>query len=134
MPLVWAQAEYLKLRRSLDDGRVFDLPPQTVQRYLIDKVHSDLVIWRFDHQRPVISPGEVMRVEVQAPALVHWSTDAWKTTHDVPTRDTGLGVHVADLPTQSLRAGDTLVMTFRWPEADGHWEGNDFNTEVIEES
>ena len=26
MPLVWAHAEYLKLRRSLHDGRVFDLP------------------------------------------------------------------------------------------------------------
>jgi glucoamylase len=37
MPLVWAHAEYLKLRRSLRDGRLFDLPPQTVQRYLIEK-------------------------------------------------------------------------------------------------
>ena len=26
-PLVWAHAEYLKLRRSLQDGRVFDTPP-----------------------------------------------------------------------------------------------------------
>jgi glucoamylase len=26
MPLVWAHAEYLKLRRSLRDGRLFDLP------------------------------------------------------------------------------------------------------------
>ena len=26
MPLVWAHAEYLKLRRSIQDGRVFDLP------------------------------------------------------------------------------------------------------------
>ena len=26
MPLVWAHAEYLKLRRSIQDGRVFDMP------------------------------------------------------------------------------------------------------------
>ena len=32
MPLMWAHAEYIKLRRSLRDGRVFDMPPQTVQR------------------------------------------------------------------------------------------------------
>jgi glucoamylase len=32
MPLVWAHAEHVKLLRSLRDGRVFDLPPQTVQR------------------------------------------------------------------------------------------------------
>jgi hypothetical protein len=38
MPLVWTHAEYLKLRRSLHDGRLFDLPPQAVQRYLVDKM------------------------------------------------------------------------------------------------
>ena len=34
MPLVWAHAEYVKLVRSLSEGRVFDLPPQTAKRYL----------------------------------------------------------------------------------------------------
>jgi len=34
MPLVWAHAEFLKLGRSLADGTIFDLPPQTVARYL----------------------------------------------------------------------------------------------------
>ena len=34
MPLAWAHAEYLKLCRSLHDGKVFDLPAQTVERYL----------------------------------------------------------------------------------------------------
>ena len=37
MPLVWAHAEYLKLMRSLDEGRVFDMPPQTVKRYLANR-------------------------------------------------------------------------------------------------
>jgi glucoamylase len=40
MPLTWAHAEYLKLRRSIQDGRVFDTPPQTLQRYLKEKVAS----------------------------------------------------------------------------------------------
>ncbi len=34
MPLVWAHAEYLKLRRSIRDNRVFDMPAQTANRYL----------------------------------------------------------------------------------------------------
>lgn len=34
MPLVWAHAETLKLIRSLEDNRVWDMPPQTVERYL----------------------------------------------------------------------------------------------------
>ena len=32
MPLVWAHAEHVKLLRSLKDGRVFDMPPEPVQR------------------------------------------------------------------------------------------------------
>jgi glucoamylase len=40
MPLVWAHAEYVKLLRSLKDGRVFDMLPQTVQRYQVEKVAS----------------------------------------------------------------------------------------------
>ena len=33
-PLLWAHGEYIKLRRSIRDGRVFDAPPQTFRRYL----------------------------------------------------------------------------------------------------
>ena len=50
MPLAWAHAEYLKLRRSLQDGRMFDRPPQAVRRYLEKKVGSQRAIWRFDHR------------------------------------------------------------------------------------
>ncbi len=34
MPLVWAHAEYAKLVRSLHEGRVFDMPQQTYERYV----------------------------------------------------------------------------------------------------
>ena len=34
MPLVWAHAEYIKLARSIRDGKVFDMPPATAERYL----------------------------------------------------------------------------------------------------
>lgn len=130
MPLAWAHAEYLKLRRSIQDGRVFDTPPQTVLRYLKNKVVSDHVIWRFDHQRSAILPGDILRIEVLAPALIHWSTDGWATTRDVRTRDTGLGVHIADLSTKDLKSGKTIVFTFDWPEA-GHWEGKNFTVAVV---
>ena len=46
MPLAWAHAEYLKLRRSLEDNRVFDMPAQTERRYLVEKTVSRVVIWR----------------------------------------------------------------------------------------
>ena len=131
MPLVWAHAEYVKLRCSLNLGRVFDLPTQTVQRFLTQKVGSNLVIWRFDHQRAVISPGEVLRVEVLAPAVVYWSADGGRPSREVETRDTGLGLHFADLPTASLREDDEIRLTFRWIEAGDRWEGEEFTMKVV---
>jgi glucoamylase len=35
-PLLWAHGEYIKLRRSIRDGRVFDAPRQTFTRYLAE--------------------------------------------------------------------------------------------------
>ena len=125
MPLVWAHAEYVKLCRSLRDGEIFDRPPQTVQRYLVEKATSRHIIWRFNNKVRAMPPGRTLRVETLAPAVVHWSVDGWRTVHDIPTRDTTLGVHVADLETLGLRIGDRVDLTFYWPEAD-RWEGTDF--------
>jgi glucoamylase len=125
MPLVWAHAEYVKLCRSLRDGEIFDRPPQPVQRYLVDKVTSLHVTWRFNNKVRSVPPHRILRVETRDPAVVHWSVDEWTTVHETPTVDTTLGVHVADLPTMELRAGNRVKLTFHWRDAD-RWEGSDF--------
>jgi glucoamylase len=129
MPLVWAHAEYVKLRRSLQDGRVFDMPPQPVQRYIKERTESPVAVWRFNHKCRTVPARRRLRVEVLAPATVHWSADGWKTVRDTSTRDTGLGVHVADLATAALRAGARVDFTFYWPGA-GRWEGANFSVTV----
>ncbi len=129
MPLVWAHAEYLKLCRSLRDERVFDRPPQTVQRYLVDRVTSPLVIWRFNNKVRTMPAGAILRIETRAAAVVHWSGDDWRTVHDTATRDTTLGVHLVDVPTTRLRGGTKVAFTFYWPDAD-RWEGVDFSVTV----
>jgi glucoamylase len=129
MPLVWAHAEYLKLRRSLRDGRVFDLPPQTVQRYITERIVSPRMVWRFNHKIRSMPAGKILRIETLAPAVIHWSADDWKTVQDVTARDVGLGIHVADLTTQGLIDGRQVKFTFYWPGAD-HWEGADFVVRV----
>lgn len=125
MPLVWAHAEYLKLRRSLRDGRLFDLPPQTVQRYLVEKAISPRRVWRFNHKIRSLPAGKMLRIETLAAARIHWSGDDWKSVQDLPSHDPGLGVHFADLPTQALAEGARIRFTFHWLEAD-RWEGADF--------
>lgn len=125
MPLVWAHAEYIKLCRSLQDGEIFDQPPQTVQRYLVEKVTSRHLIWRFNNKLRSAPLGAIVRIETLDPAVVHWSIDGWQTVSDTSTRDTTLGVHVADLEMSRVRSGDRLNFTFYWPAAD-RWEGTDF--------
>ncbi len=125
MPLVWAHAEYLKLRCSLLDERIFDLPPQTVKRYLIEKTISPRMVWRFNHKIRSMPAGKNLRIETMTPALVRWSADDWNTFSEVTTHDVGLRIHIADLTTKTLPAGKNIKFTFYWKDAD-HWEGNDF--------
>jgi glucoamylase len=129
MPLVWAHAEYLKLRRSLHDGKLFDLPPQTVKRYLVDKTISPRLAWRFNHKIRSIPAGKILRIETLAAAVIHWSGDNWKTVHDVKTQETGLGIHVVDLTNKTLAKGAQIRFTFYWPDA-GRWEGTDFSVRI----
>ena len=124
-PLVWAHAEYLKLCRSIRARDVFDRPPQTVERYIVKGVSSCHLIWRFNNKVRTMPAGKVLRIETLVPATVHWSVDGWHSVHDAATRDTTLGVHVADLETLNLVDGDRVDFTFHWPEAD-RWEGTDF--------
>ena len=125
MPLVWAHAEYLKLCRSLADCRIFDQPPQTVERYLVQQTTSDHFVWRFNNKVRAMPAGRTLRVETLAPAVVHWSVDGWRSVHETAARDTTLGVYVCDLPTRDLGRADLVDFTFYWPEA-GRWENVNF--------
>ncbi len=82
MPLVWAHSEHIKLLRSLRDGRVFDLPPQPVQRYQVDKITSPVRCWRFNQKRRTLPAGKALRLELPAAATVHWTLDDWGTIRD----------------------------------------------------
>jgi len=116
MPLVWAHAEYIKLLRSLRDGRVFDMPTQTVKRYVADKTGSPFALWRFNNKTRSIPAGKILRVELSGPGTVRWSSDGGKTSQTSAARDTGLGVYVVDLPTKPLPTGSEITFAVGSPE------------------
>jgi glucoamylase len=128
-PLVWAHSEYIKLVRSLKDGKIFDQPPQTVQRYRIDKLKARHWEWRFNNKCRIVPKGKTLRIAVQAPAIIHWSKDGWQTVQDLPAKNTGLGIYIADLPTHLLDAGHTVVFTIFWQDAQ-RWENVDFSVNI----
>ena len=128
-PLVWAHSEYIKLRRSLRDRRIFDQPPQPRQRYLVEKRKSPYFAWRFNNKCQNAPQGKILRLLLRLPALVRWSFDDWQSTCDTRTRDTGLATHVADLPSDRLASGSHIVFTFYWLQ-EQRWEGLDFRVVV----
>ncbi|MBI5880328.1 MAG: glucan 1,4-alpha-glucosidase [Chloroflexi bacterium] len=129
MPLVWAHAEYIKLRRSLRDGRIFDTPPAAAQRYARDHTGSPHALWSFNLKARRMAQGKTLRIVATEPARVRWSTDNWQTTHDADTQDSTLGAHYLDLPTEQLPAGATVTFTFYWPGAND-WEGENYSVSV----
>jgi glucoamylase len=96
-----------------------------VERYIVNRAPAHHLSWRFNNKVRTMPAGRILRVETLVEAVVHWSVDNWHTVHDTATRDTTLGVHVADLDTLSLHAGDRVDFTFYWPD-EARWEGTDF--------
>ena len=131
MPLTWAHAEYIKLCSSIKDKRIFDMSLQTEERYLKKKSPSPYTIWRFNWPCTNISSNKVLRIEVLAPAMVHWSLDNWKTQFDINTKDTQLGVYLADIDLKDKNS-DEIKFTFLWKEAN-KWENKDFVVKIIKE-
>ncbi|MDE2184949.1 MAG: glycosyl hydrolase [Alphaproteobacteria bacterium] len=129
MPLVWAHSEFVKLCYSRALGRPVDRPTATWARYRGTRPKIDFAIWGPNARPRRLHAGNTLCIALKAPARVHWGINGWKEIQDIDTRDTGLGVHVVDLPVTGLAAGETIQFTFLWLEAEA-WEGQDYEVLV----
>jgi glucoamylase len=109
MPLVWAHSEYIKLLRSLHEKAVWDLPAQTVERYLKQGKTADFQIWTTNQRRAWLAPGKALRVDLVSPANVQWTVG--KETQTLATHNTGFQLHSVKLPLGSLTAGSGIKVT-----------------------
>ncbi len=108
MPLVWAHAEYVKLRRSLVENKVFDMPPQTFHRYIEHQTKSNLSIWRTNLKVQNIQSGKTFRIELFVSGSLEWSTDDWETKNQSKLKDTGVGIWLVDIPIPKSFKGKKL--------------------------
>ncbi len=104
MPLVWAHAEYAKLVRSLHDGRVFDMPQQPYERYVRQRIGCDLTIWAPHCRARHMAVGNRLRIHSPVDVSIRWSVNGGDIL-EMPSRDTTMGVWVADLDTERLPVG-----------------------------
>ena len=129
MPLVWAHAEYVKLLRSLADGAVFDLPPHTVRRYLKEKRQARCRPWREDAPVAKIPSGRVLRLDFVQAAIVLFTRDGWHSQAEITTTDAGYGLFTAEISTDGIKAGESVVFTWR-DQTTGTWRGRNFEVAI----
>jgi hypothetical protein len=99
------------------------------EHYGREAEHAPYALWRFNYMRHAMGTGRKLRIVVSAPAVVRWSGDNWRSVRETKTHDTGTGIHIADLDTAGVPAGNSVHFTFFWPLA-GHWEGKNFSVKV----
>ena len=125
MPLMWAHAEYIKLLRSIFDGRVFDSIPAIAERYLAtNPSHKPLELWKHNRQPRSVIAGWTLRVQGPAPFRLIWTQDEWQTTNVTRSSQTSLGISFVDIPIP-LDQKAPIQFTFLWTDSD-RWEGRNY--------
>ena len=131
MPLVWAHSEFIKLCYSRVLGYPVDRPVATWNRYqgIRPEIAHDL--WGPRYLPRHVRAGNALTIALRAPARVHWGINSWRDVQDKDTRDTGLDVHVADLPIAGFKAGETVQFTFYWLGQE-IWENIEYEVLITE--
>ena len=129
MPLMWAHAEYVKLLRSVSDGKVFDLIPEVADRYLGGRQgHPLFEVWKPNRQVSRVKKGATLRIQMPAPFRLHWSDDEWHSAKDTPSSPTALGIEFVDIAILRMQV-KPVRFTFFWT-ASNRWEGREYAVNI----
>jgi glucoamylase len=138
-PLVWAHAEYIKLLRSVVEGKVFDLIPVVQERYAVPPGTRsfECTMEIFKVSRPVsrMPAGFTLRITDADRFRVVYTFDSWATQQSINSKVVGYPGSYVDIATEPTARPDgefgKLIFTLHWPEgpnAPEHWLG--YNVEV----
>lgn len=130
MPLVWAHAEFVKLVASRRLGRPFDRPTVVWNRYGGQRPTADHAFWSERLPLRRLWAGQLLCLIFTEPVVVHWGVDGWQAAVDAATWDTGIGIHLAELPTAVMAAGRRIDLTYH-RQRDGGWIGRDYRVDVV---
>ncbi|MBC8121976.1 MAG: glucan 1,4-alpha-glucosidase [Gemmatimonadaceae bacterium] len=130
MPLMWAHAEYIKLLRSVTDGRVFDCIPEVAQRYLGNRECRPIEVWKFNRRTATVKRGATLRIlKTGHPFRLRWSRDEWQNTGEMPSRATAVGIEYVDIAVPRDQQAP-IRFTFYWTGSE-RWEGRDYMVSVV---
>ena len=130
MPLAWAHSEFIKLALSRALGKPCDRPEAVWRRYNGIRPPIRRALWTPRFPATEVKAGIGLRICLTEPSNVHCGINGWTQVQDVATRDSGLGVHVADLPVEQLTPGDEIEFTLFHPNS-SQWARRDFKVVVV---
>jgi hypothetical protein len=84
---------------------VFDMPQQPYERFVRNRRTSTTVVWAPHGRVSRIVEGTSLRVHTPLESRVEWLSSGDETVQCITSRDTTLGLWVAELETASLAAG-----------------------------
>ena len=138
-PLVWAHAEYLKLLKSVVDGKIFDTVSVVAERYAVPPgtrtFLSTIDIFQLARPIAVIQAGWTLRVVDANRFNVLYTFDDWQTTQNISSRVVGYPGSFVDIATPVPDVGvfQKLIFTMHWPaSADSaeHWLGHNLEVQL----
>ena len=137
-PLVWAHAEYLKLLRSVVDGKIFDTVCVVADRYAVvpgtRTFRSTVEIFQVARPIAQMTAGFVLRVIDAQRFDVVYTLDGWKTQARVNSQVVGHPGSFADIATDVGHCGGKLVFTLHWAASagcDARWLGHNVEVALI---
>jgi glucoamylase len=128
MPLVWAHAEFLKLAASRELRRPFDRPTAVWQRYAGARPPLTRVIWCEQAPATELPADSRLTIALHQPGAVRYGFDGWQNIREDDTRPNSLGLHLVEIDTVRLRAGQHVDLTYR---CGSRWVGRDFRVAVV---
>ncbi|WP_263367718.1 glycoside hydrolase family 15 protein [Edaphobacter bradus] len=136
-PLVWAHSEYLKLLRSVTDGKVFDCISAVQERYTPAdgkrRFQNHVEIYTLGRPFTLLRAGHTLRIVDHEHFRVVYSTDNWATVNNLISTSVGFAGAYADIPTTPTQTGK-IAFTLCW-QGEGQeprWLGRNVEVSIVE--
>lgn len=126
-PLLWAHSEYIRLLRSVQDRKVFDLIPEVAERYRGRALRTKIEFWQPIHPISRARKGHTLRICAPQPFRLHWSQNGDPNWRDADSRTVSLNGEYLDIPAEQV--DPRIEFTFFWKDRNA-WEGRNFQVEV----
>jgi glucoamylase len=128
MPLVWAHSEYMKLVRSIVEGRVVDTISIVADRYRQPRKTPAPEIWKFNRQVASIPAGRTLRIQAAQSFRLCWTNDEWKNKTEFDSSPVGTGHYFVDIAVP-VGQKPPVRFTFDWKSKPGP-AGDAFQVDV----